>query len=165
MLDRAQSSLEGLGYSPMPDAAVEVPLLDEVISQDELLELQARQDLVSPTQTIAQVLASPVSAVNPPALYVPTSLLPPPADEERVDDELLEVFLEETDEVLVALHEHLPQWFEDPRDTAALTEVRRAFHTLKGSGRMVARGSSTVRGGSPALHRDGQGARIARREE
>ncbi|MDY7566954.1 Hpt domain-containing protein [Pseudomonas sp. RTC3] len=137
VLDRAQSSLEGLGYSPIPDAVVEVPLLDEVISQDELLELQPRQELVSPTQTIAQVLASPVSAVNPPALYVPTSLLPPPADEERVDDELLEVFLEETDEVLVALHEHLPQWFDDPRDTAALTEVRRAFHTLKGSGRMV----------------------------
>jgi len=137
VLDMAQVSLAALGYSPTPDTVVEVPLLDEVISQDELLELQARQQLVSPTQTIAQVLASPVSAVNPPARDVPTSLLPPSADEERVDDELLEVFLEETQEVLVALHEYLPQWFEDTRDTAALAEIRRAFHTLKGSGRMV----------------------------
>lgn len=137
VLDKAQASLASLGYSPTPDASVEVPLLEEVVSQDELLELQARQELVSPTQTIAQVLASPVSAVNPPARHVPDSLLPPPADEALVDDELLEVFLEETDEVLVALHEYLPQWFEAPQDTAALTEVRRAFHTLKGSGRMV----------------------------
>lgn len=137
VLDMAQVSLANLGYSPTPDATVEVPLLDEVISQDELIELQARHELVSLTQTIAQVLASPVSAVNPPARHVPTSLLPPPTDEERVDDELLEVFLEETDEVLAALHEHLPHWFKDTRDTAALTEVRRAFHTLKGSGRMV----------------------------
>ncbi|MEB0079288.1 Hpt domain-containing protein [Pseudomonas sp. CCI3.2] len=137
VLDMAQLSLTQLGYSPIPNAAMDVPLLEEVITQDELLEMNARQALVSSTLTLAEVLASPVLAVNPPAQHVPTSLLPPPADEERVDDELLEVFLEETDEMLAALHAHLPQWFKDTADTAALTEVRRAFHTLKGSGRMV----------------------------
>ncbi len=140
VLDMAQESLARLGYFPTLDAQG-VPLLDEVISQDEILELQARNALVSPTQTIADVLASPVSAVNPPARHMPASLLPPPADEEGVDDELLEVFLEETDEVLAALHEYLPQWIGSLGDarsnTTALTEVRRAFHTLKGSGRMV----------------------------
>jgi len=136
VLDMAQASLAKLGYAPTPDT-LEVPVLEEVVSQDELLELQARQALVSPTQTIAEVLASPVSAVNPPARNVPASLLPPPADEGTVDDELLEVFLEETEEVLIALCEYLPRWCADTHDTAALTEVRRAFHTLKGSGRMV----------------------------
>jgi chemosensory pili system protein ChpA (sensor histidine kinase/response regulator) len=140
VLDMAQESLAKLGYSPTPDT-LEVPLLDEVISQDEILELEARNALVSPTQTIADVLASPVSAVNPPARHMPASLLPPPADEEAVDDELLEVFLEETEEVLAALREYLPQWIGSLNDartnTTALTEVRRAFHTLKGSGRMV----------------------------
>ncbi len=140
VLDMAQESLARLGYSPTLDAQ-EVPVLDEVISQDEILELEARNALVSPTQTIADVLASPVSAVNPPARHMPASLLPPPADEEGVDDELLEVFLEETEEVLAALHEYLPQWIGSLGDarsnTTALTEVRRGFHTLKGSGRMV----------------------------
>lgn len=140
VLDMAQESLARLGYSPILDAQ-EVPVLDEVISQDEILELEARNALVSPTQTIADVLASPVSAVNPPARHMPASLLPPPADEEVVDDELLEVFLEETEEVLAALHEYLPQWIGSLGDarsnTTALTEVRRGFHTLKGSGRMV----------------------------
>ncbi len=68
---------------------------------------------------------------------MPASLLPPPVDEEAVDEELLEVFLEETDEVLVALHDYLPQWVANPADSAALAELRRAFHSLKGSGRMV----------------------------
>jgi chemosensory pili system protein ChpA (sensor histidine kinase/response regulator) len=141
VLDMAQVSLASLGYSPIPDAAVELPVLDEVISQDELLELQAQRALfrpsASPSRSLAEVLASPITAVNPPAQNVPSSLLPPPADEERVDDELLEVFLEETDEVLEALHVHLPRWSEDTRSSVDLTEIRRAFHTLKGSGRMV----------------------------
>ncbi|MCD5995045.1 Hpt domain-containing protein [Pseudomonas sp. CDFA 602] len=141
ILDMAQQSLARLGYTPVPDT-LEVPLLEEVITQDELLALDDRKALVSPTQTIAQVLASPVSAVNPPARNVPASLLPPPADEAAVDEELREVFLEETDEVLDALREYLPRWFAslnqvDHWNSAALIEVRRAFHTLKGSGRMV----------------------------
>jgi chemosensory pili system protein ChpA (sensor histidine kinase/response regulator) len=140
VLDMAEESLARLGYSPTPDA-MEVPLLDEVISQDEILELEARNALVSPTQTIAEVLALPVSLLNPPARHMPASLLPPPADEAPVDDELLDVFLEETDEVLAALLEYLPQWIGSLSDarsnTTALGEVRRAFHTLKGSGRMV----------------------------
>ncbi|WP_440811855.1 Hpt domain-containing protein [Pseudomonas syringae] len=141
ILDMAQQSLARLGYSPAADT-LDVPLLDEIITQDELLELDDRKALVSPTQTIAQVLASPVSAVNPPARNVPTSLLPPSAGEEAVDDELRDVFLEEADEVLDALREYLPRWFASLSsgghwDSTALTEVRRAFHTLKGSGRMV----------------------------
>jgi chemosensory pili system protein ChpA (sensor histidine kinase/response regulator) len=136
ILDMAQESLARLGYTPTPNA-MEVPLLDEVISHEELHELQERQALVSPTQTIAEVLASPVSAVNPPARHMPASLLPPPADEDGVDEELCEVFLEEADEVLAVLRRAIPRWCVDTTDTQALTEVRRAFHTLKGSGRMV----------------------------
>ncbi|RMP50609.1 putative chemotactic sensor histidine kinase/response regulator domain protein [Pseudomonas syringae pv. atrofaciens] len=68
--------------------------------------------------------------------------MPPSAGEEAVDDELRDVFLEEADEVLDALREYLPRWFaslgrDGHWDSTALTEVRRAFHTLKGSGRMV----------------------------
>jgi chemosensory pili system protein ChpA (sensor histidine kinase/response regulator) len=140
VLDMAQESLAKLGYSPMPDTA-DLPLLHEVISQDELLELQARNELVSPTQTIAEVLGSPLSAVNPPAQHTPASLLPPPFGEAAVDVELLDVFLEESGEVLAALREYLPRWIGSLNDarvnTTALAEVRRAFHTLKGSGRMV----------------------------
>lgn len=52
-------------------------------------------------------------------------------------DEIVEIFVEEVGEVLEQIDKHYPAWFADARDNAALKEVRRAFHTLKGSGRMV----------------------------
>ncbi|MDD1965098.1 Hpt domain-containing protein [Pseudomonas putida] len=136
VLDLAQESLARLGYSPAAET-VEVPVLEQVISDDELNELHDRQALVSPSKSLAEVLASPLSKVNPPARHVPASLLPPPKDEPPVDDELRDVFLEEADEVLEALHEYLPRWLADGENSSALSEIRRAFHTLKGSGRMV----------------------------
>jgi chemosensory pili system protein ChpA (sensor histidine kinase/response regulator) len=53
------------------------------------------------------------------------------------DNELLGVFLEEAGEVLQTIDKTLPVCREKPDDHEALTTVRRAFHTLKGSGRMV----------------------------
>ncbi|MHA3734565.1 Hpt domain-containing protein [Pseudomonas sp. Eth.TT006] len=140
LLDVAQKGLASLGFFPAEQAGEQpVPLLDDVLSPGEAQVMQDLQALDDPetVQSLAAVLASPVSALNPPALITPGSLLPPPADEEPVDDELREVFLEETDEVLDVLHEYLPRWTAHPQDRAALTELRRAFHTLKGSGRMV----------------------------
>ncbi|AEF20309.1 Hpt domain-containing protein [Pseudomonas fulva] len=87
--------------------------------------------------SMADVMAAPVQAINPPAADVPPSLLPPPADEEPIDEELREVFIEEAGEVLETIAEFLPRWCADTEDREALTEIRRAFHTLKGSGRMV----------------------------
>ena len=87
--------------------------------------------------SLAEVMAAPVSAINPPAQDVPPSLLPPPADEEPIDEELREVFIEEAGEVLETIGEHLPTWLASTDDRDSLTEIRRAFHTLKGSGRMV----------------------------
>jgi chemosensory pili system protein ChpA (sensor histidine kinase/response regulator) len=140
LLDVAQKSLASLGFFPDEQpGAQHVPVLEDVLSPSEALVMQDMQALDDPdiVQSLAEVLASPVSALNPPALITPGSLMPPPSDEEPVDDELREVFLEETDEVLEVLHEYLPRWTANPQDRDALTELRRAFHTLKGSGRMV----------------------------
>lgn len=138
VLDLAQDSLAKLGYSPVADTA-DVPVLDEVVSQEELQQLREQQATLNASlnPSIAEVLASPLSAVNPPARHVPASLLPPPKGEQAVDDELRDVFLEEADEVLQALLEYLPRWLADTGNLSALGEIRRAFHTLKGSGRMV----------------------------
>ncbi|KAB0508917.1 Hpt domain-containing protein [Pseudomonas moorei] len=136
LLDIAEKSLASLGFFPSEQ---HVPVLEDVLSPSEAQVMQQRQELDTPAvvQTLADVLASPVSALNPPAQTTPGSLLPPPAGETPVDDELREVFLEETDEVLDILREYLPRWSANPDDPSALGEVRRAFHTLKGSGRMV----------------------------
>lgn len=56
---------------------------------------------------------------------------------EDVDPDIREVFLDEAAEVVVALRARLPQWLPDPGERDSLLDIRRAFHTLKGSGRMV----------------------------
>jgi len=65
---------------------------------------------------------------------------PPPAVEpepEEVDPVIREVFLEEATEVLERLQSQLPQWRRSPSERELLSDIRRSFHTLKGSGRMV----------------------------
>jgi chemosensory pili system protein ChpA (sensor histidine kinase/response regulator) len=54
-----------------------------------------------------------------------------------VDAELLGVFLEEAGEVLATIETELAKSRAQPQDMEILTTIRRGFHTLKGSGRMV----------------------------
>ncbi|MBK9117598.1 MAG: Hpt domain-containing protein [Betaproteobacteria bacterium] len=54
-----------------------------------------------------------------------------------LDQELLEIFLSEAAEVLDAIAESHRTLAENPGDREALRTIRRGFHTLKGSGRMV----------------------------
>ena len=56
---------------------------------------------------------------------------------EHLDPELLELFIEEAKEEIASIRRHLPAWAETPDDLETLITVRRSFHTLKGSGRMV----------------------------
>ena len=58
-------------------------------------------------------------------------------EEPIFDDEIIEIFIEEAEEVLESLNTLLPQWKDQPQSKDQLAVVRRAFHTLKGSGRMV----------------------------
>ncbi|NND45585.1 MAG: response regulator [Xanthomonadales bacterium] len=59
-------------------------------------------------------------------------VLPP-----EMDAELLEVFLEEYESVAEAFHLQIPDWLDQLDNKDLLTDIRRGFHTLKGSGRMV----------------------------
>ncbi|WP_150911637.1 Hpt domain-containing protein [Marinobacter halotolerans] len=64
------------------------------------------------------------------------------SDNELLDDEILGIFIEEAEEVLATINEFYPRLRQSADDREALTEVRRAFHTLKGSGRLV--GASSI---------------------
>ena len=58
-------------------------------------------------------------------------------DNFEMDAEIRDIFIEEVTEVIADLEDFLPIWQQDSKDLTPLTEVRRGFHTLKGSGRMV----------------------------
>ncbi|NIP89796.1 MAG: hypothetical protein GWO21_12930, partial [Gammaproteobacteria bacterium] len=69
-----------------------------------------------------------------------TEVMPLPVvapDAEHLDPELLELFIEEAKEEYASIKRKLPAWQDDPEDMETLITVRRSFHTLKGSGRMV----------------------------
>ncbi|MBV8666473.1 MAG: Hpt domain-containing protein [Burkholderiaceae bacterium] len=94
----------------------------------------------APTQ---EVLAEIASAAAPAAIgaaaaeaALPMSPAAPETDEE-IDAELLEIFLTEAVEVLASVRETVPLSRNEPHNQDHLTTLRRSFHTLKGSGRMV----------------------------
>jgi len=62
---------------------------------------------------------------------------PRQAQQAAESEGLLDIFLEEAGEVLGNIDAALPQSRERPGDRDVLTTIRRGFHTLKGSGRMV----------------------------
>jgi chemosensory pili system protein ChpA (sensor histidine kinase/response regulator) len=59
---------------------------------------------------------------------------------EGIDDDIRDIFLEEMQEEIDNLTEAEKAWLADPGQTAALISIRRSFHTLKGSGRLVGAG-------------------------
>ena len=73
-------------------------------------------------------VVAPVPAAKP---------APGPAVAEDLDPEILEIFIEEVGEELVNITTQLPLWRANPDASEALTTLRRSFHTLKGSGRLV----------------------------
>ena len=63
-----------------------------------------------------------------------SSVLEPP---DEIDDEIIEIFLEEADEEHQNITRLLSQWQADQSNKDALKDMRRSYHTLKGSGRLV----------------------------
>ena len=58
-------------------------------------------------------------------------------DASGIDDEIRDVFIEEVQEEIDNLDAQLPTWQASPDDLEQLKPIRRAFHTMKGSGRLV----------------------------
>ncbi|TFZ03654.1 hybrid sensor histidine kinase/response regulator [Ramlibacter humi] len=85
---------------------------------------------------VAAPTAAPVAAAPAPAvLSVSAPVVVVEVNEE--DGELREIFLEEAREVVGNGRAAIESLASNPADVAELTTLRRAFHTLKGSSRMV----------------------------
>jgi chemosensory pili system protein ChpA (sensor histidine kinase/response regulator) len=65
----------------------------------------------------------------------------PLAAPEPVDPQFVELFIEEAKEEIASIRNSFPLWDQNPMDSESLALVRRSFHTLKGSGRMVGAGA------------------------
>ncbi|HVK54091.1 MAG TPA: Hpt domain-containing protein [Burkholderiales bacterium] len=90
-----------------------------------------------PTGAVREAFGAILGASLPPepAPAKPVGVVEPAPVE--IDAELLEIFLEEAIEVLGGIAIHHDVIAANPSDREAQTVIRRGFHTLKGSGRMV----------------------------
>jgi chemosensory pili system protein ChpA (sensor histidine kinase/response regulator) len=165
VLDRARQSIEQLGYWPLPaapepPARAEPPVVvaatpepvEEGVAESvaplapvdaEITEI-AEMEVVSaspeavvalpPAPSPAEVVAAPVASTPPVAPAAPMGFEGATDD---IDDEIREVFLEEFQEEIENLQVLLPAWRANVAALDLLRPIRRVFHTLKGSGRLV----------------------------
>jgi chemosensory pili system protein ChpA (sensor histidine kinase/response regulator) len=140
----ASSLLSGGDFAPRPETLD--ALADALVGLEYYLEsvvglqpndhalLEFTEDCIRSLERSADHAREDMAAgrVEPPA---PAPREPPARTE--VDDDIVTVFIDEAREVIQVLKDCLIRWNVDPGDRDALITVRRSFHTLKGSGRLV----------------------------
>ncbi|HSN70603.1 MAG TPA: Hpt domain-containing protein, partial [Steroidobacteraceae bacterium] len=133
MLDNAERCLAALEEAT---SVVELPPdIDQAAEgATVLLETTPREPGVHEHER-TQVIGAPAAVPEPAAAVVLPPVLAP--SEDKADPEFVELFIEEARDEAMRIAELFPQWEENPQDADALVQIRRAFHTLKGSGRMV----------------------------
>ena len=126
MLDNAHTCLQMLASEATPSVPTVAPL-----------------DPSAFARTLQIPSVAPVSAdgaeTTDVGLNAPTlaSRPAPPPLAESADPELVSLFIEEAREELTRIQKHFPAWEQNPLEQDGLITMRRSFHTLKGSGRMV----------------------------
>src|SRR5690606_30673040 len=150
----ARHRLEALGYWPLPEdpeTAVppepEAPAAPPAIAGEGAAEASAAlAGRAEPAQVPDGPGVAPAGGeASPDSDAAPPQRSPAPvgagagfeAVGDEIDDEIREVFLEEFAEEIDNLDALLPPWREQPDDLERLRPIRRVFHTLKGSGRLV----------------------------
>ena len=87
------------------------------------------------SQTLPLIFLPDSSALNVPAIDYPDIKKLEALDD--LDPEIMEIFIEEVQEELEKINGLYPQWKASPDNLDILAEMRRSYHTLKGSGRLV----------------------------
>ena len=123
MLDNAQGCVQALEQQPTPSVPVVPPL--EPGAYAKTVQITSVPTAAQRADMANLNAAAPVLAAQPAALA------------EHADPELVKLFIEEANEELAKIQHGFPVWDENPLERDALITVRRSFHTLKGSGRMV----------------------------
>jgi len=148
MLNVMQENLEAIGQTI---AAVEAPVVvapvakgveaepepvvDTVVEATPVIAEPKPAEVVEPEPELEDIKAEPTISVAPVASPTPAPGNAAPLLEE-IDEEILEIFMEEAKEELENIQVHYPKW-KNERDQESLSIIRRSFHTLKGSGRLV----------------------------
>ncbi|MES2934291.1 MAG: Hpt domain-containing protein, partial [Pseudomonadota bacterium] len=126
--EQLKESLEQVRF----DAA----LLDDTVATDQAqaaIDLLQQPDFSESVEALSSVYAPVITPVVAEQIAVPAA----PVSDDAIDAELLEIFMLEAEEVLAYVKQTIPESRGNSHSQEHLTTLRRSFHTLKGSGRMV----------------------------
>ncbi|MDR2874317.1 MAG: Hpt domain-containing protein [Methylobacillus sp.] len=150
-----QSMLQKVENQRLPEAA---PWLCDTLNPPDGVTPQAvtqqPQQPPQPAQPVTQVvveadIAPKVAPQAPIPTQQPAAQTPPPQpvsqapayvpveDTDHIDQQLLELFLEESGELMLLAGRQLRDWQAKPEDAQPQQALQRALHTLKGSARMA----------------------------
>ncbi|MGC2463195.1 MAG: Hpt domain-containing protein, partial [Steroidobacteraceae bacterium] len=130
MLDNARSCLDALKRAPERVLPTVTAATTGTYAKTQLI------DRLPPSGDTTDIGRLELSAMSPPLLAAAAGLASPLA-ETIPDPDLIQLFVEEAKEELAKIQQQFPIWDHNPLESDALLIVRRSFHTLKGSGRMV----------------------------
>jgi len=126
MLDNAEMCIRALNADAAPRVpSVELP--EEALSDADVAKALEGSSLAATSVLEERVLRA--QAATQPVIN--------PAEAEAVDPQFVELFIEEAKEEIASIQRAFPLWDQNPMDLESLATLRRSFHTLKGSGRMV----------------------------
>jgi chemosensory pili system protein ChpA (sensor histidine kinase/response regulator) len=139
MLDNARACLDALVHAPERDVPTVAPLPARAHGRT------VRIPVASPGTPAAALAGSAPAEPGAAAAQLPVSEPPVLAAAAgdalhavtAPDPELVRLFIEEATEEVAKIQQRFPVWDRNPLENEALLAVRRSFHTLKGSGRMV----------------------------
>jgi chemosensory pili system protein ChpA (sensor histidine kinase/response regulator) len=125
MLDNAHTCLQMLASEQTPSVPTVAPLDPSSF---------ARTLQIPSVAPMARDEADTDVGIGAPTLAAKSPTIAPAV---TADPELLALFIEEAREELAKVQKHFPAWEQNPLEQDGLVTMRRSFHTLKGSGRMV----------------------------
>ena len=115
------------------DVTTEAPELDELLIHNDFAqsESSSQNDVPQENVNIGDVVSSGSSSV------IEGLLDEIDRGSEDYDDDIMEVFLEEADEIVEDLDGAIHAWEDDSSNPEPLDEILRALHTLKGGARLA----------------------------
>ncbi len=117
MLDNAETCLKALANDDL------APVADRALpGEDAAQTMHLEPGVFAPETKNVQGTTHPLTSVAPP---------------DAIDPQFVELFIEEAKEEIASIRRCFPLWDQNPMDQESLSVLRRSFHTLKGSGRMV----------------------------
>jgi chemosensory pili system protein ChpA (sensor histidine kinase/response regulator) len=130
MLDNAQGCLKALAELHTTVVPAGLPPDSGIHTRTIAVDSARPPAQPAPRDTTATDPAAARQAAGPPPVLATS-------ETRKLDPEFLALFIEEAKEEVASINRQFQLWDQNPGDSDALVSVRRSFHTLKGSGRMV----------------------------